>query len=666
MVLFVMIYKRFIDLLNLGFFMANSYNFTRKIECIYKNIADNSLTKLTKLFIVKDKEEDESHLEHRKTHISRKWLKNKDVNFAPRTFKTEFKKYSFYNTVTVNFKPLFADATEFLETPLEEFCEKIYEYVNYTNTLQVGNSNYIFNYFYVHHMDYNNKDSNNIKEYRILYDEQLSSNSISVIIKSTTEDKNSIRYTGKVIYKNNKLILKLENSWNYVTAICSLEFVDNAPESLVGVVSGVSEFNKKIPLAKKIVLTKERVENYNDLYLIVNETEMIYAEENIYKYSLNNYDLSKNYFDKYANKLDKLDKFFTHSTENGYFPSTYYQLAFRELHSLNMLFKNVQKGSSYYVKNRYNILKALFKAQKSEKYTKIYMTFPIYSNYFLFNHFSPTIDGILKSMKQLNERDVEIEIIFIINSCSRKITPEFKAHLEVLSQIATIYFVQKEEIADKVSTIDFFFTENNNSDSDYIIYKPMHAYHQIFVFSKESYMIEQFKTSYKKIRNYAKLYKGPLNIRDYCKTYTNGMEKLLGDWYLYLYGSQQLWNLKLKIYSNNLIEIYYKEQLSDVGKIIHNRYQSIILAEDINSRITTTYMFDNSMQELNHAFLVKAIAKQYKSNRDMFTLGICSKEPIELQDIEYILGDGKEQTVFIDDLIKARLSNYIFKKHERL
>jgi len=643
--------------------MASSYFFTRKIECIYKNIAGESLTKLAKLFTTKDKYNDKTYLENRKTHISRKWLKNSNANFSPKAFKSDFEQYPFYNTIIIDSKPLFENVIDFLETPLNEFCERIYEYVNYKNTQHIDNNSYIFNYFYIHHINYNNQETNNIKEYKIIYKEKLSANSFSIKVTSNTKDSD-YEYLGKVTYKKSKLIIELENSRNYGTIVSNLEFV-NRPNYLVGVISGFAELNEKIPRAKKVVLTKDKVKDFNNLYLTLNETEIIYAEENIYKYNFNSSDYYKNHFNKYANKLDKLDSFFTNCTKNGFFASAYYQLAFRELHSLNTVFEHTKEGSSYYVKNRYNILNSISKAYEYEKYSNLYMITPIYSNYFMFNHFSPEIATILNSLQILNERGVKIEIIFVINDCNRKITPEFIEHLKMLSKFATIYFVQKEHIEGKVASVDFIFTEDKNLKSNYIIYKPLHMYFQIFIFSKEKYIVEQYKTTYKKIRHYSTKYKAPLNMQDYCKTYINSVTKLVGDWYLYIYGSKQLWEFNVKIYNNNSVEFFYNGKISDRGIIINNQYQSIIAVEDVNSKITTTYIFDNNLQEINHAFLVKAIAKQYKKNSDMFTLGICSKEPMETKDVKFILGDKQKIGLLIDDSIKARLSNYIFEKFEK-
>ena len=639
-----------------------------KIKCIYKNITNSDLTTLATLFLAPAKPGYEVSIANRKTHISRRWLNQKESNFTPRTFKSEYKDYAFYKEIRIENRPLFKDAYEFLELPIEEFCKRVYKYVSYKNSLYIDNENFTYNYLYLFKDNYvankGKEKRNAIQEYQISYGKKLSTNSIEITV--TPSDGNTDeKYSGIAKYKDSKLILQFENEWNYVTVISSLEFMNHKTSYLIGILSGFSEFNKKIPGAKKVILTRIKALDINRQYLTLNETEILYAEENSYKFTLSSYDYLKNHFQKYATKVDSIDKLFDNLTKNGYYTDIYYQLAFREIHSLNMLFKKVQNGLSYYIKHRYNILKTLFKTYIYEPYKYLYMVTPIYSNHFVFDYFSPEVDEIFKALQALKQKEVEIEIIFVINNCKSGITPVFQENLKILSKLARIHFVQKEKIVGEFESIDFFFTENDNLESEYIIYKPLHFFYHIFTLSKEIHLVQQFKTFYKQIRFYSKPYKSPFKFDNYCSFFHNSIEELLGEWYLYLYGSQQLWELKVIIYSNNYVEFYYKDKLSYRGELTNKKYQSIILAEDINSKMITTYIFDNNMQELNHAFLVKAISKQYKSDSDMFTIGICSKEPIELQDIEYILGERKEQTVFIDDLIKARLSDYIFEKFEK-
>lgn len=641
--------------------MQNSNIFSQKIDCIYKNIANGDLTFLAKLFLPPEKQS-QAYVTNRKAHISRKWLRQSNSGFTPRTFKTEYKDYIFFKEIQIDNKPLFKDAYEFLNLSLKDFCKKIYMYVNYKNNLYINNKSFVFNYLYIHDLTNNNNETNYIQEYQIVYNKKISATQSEVTVYSLEKSKDAI-YKGIATNKNNKLILQLENNWNYVTIICNLEFFTSHTIYLIGIASLFSTQNEKVPKAQKVILTRNRDFDYNRQYLTLNETENLYAEENSYKFNLSNYNYINNHFNKYASKINAINSFFKNVSQIGYFAESYYQLAFKEFQSSNAIFNCVKQNSSYYVKNRFNILKAVFNSFNYEKFNNFYMVIPFYENS-LFNNLSDEIEYIINAFKYLKEHNVNIEIIFIIDNCQNRFTLEFKNHLEVLRHIANIYFLQKEEIKDKADSLDFLFTSKDNN-TNYIIYKPLNSFQQIFIYSKETHAVKQFTSAYKKFKLYAKELILPLKIEDYCTYHTDNFKTLIGEWYFYIYGSQQLWQLKVKIYNNSFVEIYYKDRLSDTGKIINNPYQSIIIAKDINSKITTVYMFDNNLQELNHAFLVKCIAKKYKTNTDMFTVGICSQDPIKPDDIMHILGNPKEQTIFIDNAIKARLSNYIYKTYER-
>ena len=643
--------------------MQKSNTFSAKIDCIYKNIANSDLTTLAALFLAPVKEDYKANIANRKAHISRKWLHQEKSDFTPRTFKSEYKEYNFYKEIRIENRPLFQDAFEFLELPLEEFCKRVYEYVSYKNSLYIDNENFTYNYLYIFKNSYASKDKNSIQEYQIHYGKKLSMNSMEITITPTDANEDE-SYSGIARYKDSKLILQFENEWNFITVICSLEFMNHKTQYLIGILSGFSEFNKKIPGAKKVILTRIKAFDTSRQYLTLNETELLYAEENSYKFNLSSYDYLKNHFQKYATKIDALDRLFTNLSKSGAFNECYYQLAFREIHTINRIFQNITKGASYYVKNRYNVLKALFSSFDTRKYQRLTIATPIYGNYFLFNHFSPEIEETMHALERLHSKGVRVEIVFIIMSCEREITPAFQKHLDRLEKIAKLYFVQNELIENKVASIDLLCVEDSSGKSDFVIYKPLQNFQQIFVLTKEYHLIEQLKTNYKTILHYAKEYQPPLKLEDYCIKHKGSIDALVGDWYLYVYGSKQLWEFKMTILGNNSVTLYYKGKVSDRGKIINNQYQSIILVEDAGNSTTTAYLFDNNLQELRHAFLVKVVAKQYKSYNDMFSIGICSKEPIAKKDIQYILGEQKEHIHFIDDAIKARLSDYVFKRFE--
>ena len=176
--------------------MKKDYAFSKKIECIFTHIANSNIDNLVNLFILPQKADLKSYFDNRKMHIQRAWLKNQNSAFIPRTFKTEFIKYPFYQHTSINGKALFTDADEFLQLPLEEFCNKIYDYLKY-NSLLKKYREFQFNYFYLYRLAYKNPKKYNISEYKIEYLNKISANEILINVRESR--KGSLEYRGKII-----------------------------------------------------------------------------------------------------------------------------------------------------------------------------------------------------------------------------------------------------------------------------------------------------------------------------------------------------------------------------------------------------------------------------------------------------------------------------------
>jgi len=470
-----------------------------------------------------------------------------------------------------------------------------------------------------------------------------------------------VEYYGEAIFEDNKLILHFKNDWNYVTIIANLELLSKNSPYLVGIASGFSYYNNKIAGAKKVILTKEKVSQYKQQFLTLNKTDYIYADENSYKHNLSNYDNLKNHFNKYVAKLNNLNRFFKELAINNLYASTYYQLAFNEFNMTTHIFNHVNSGKTFYVKDRYSILKTILNAQVYEKYKKLYLSMALLNKYFLFNHFSKESNRLIELFRKVKANGVKIELIFIIRDCNEEFTPEFKEHLKNISNenLATIKFFQKDLLEDSVDSLDFILTDNR----DYVIFKPIRTIKQVFIYTNNEITINQYEAIFNKLNLRAVEYnEDKSSISEYC-LYSDDISKILsGKWYLYLQGSKQFWEYEV-LFNNNELEFSYKGKMVDKGTIIHKKEQSIIIAEDINTTRVTTYVFDNQISNLKHAFLVKVIAKQYKKDEDMFTLGIFSKEKMDINDAKEILSTSKN-SLLIDPNIKRKLSDYIFERYK--
>ncbi len=106
----------------------------KKIECIYKDIADGKSDEFTDLFFIEEKiykkdRKDEyetyeeikrKYWENRRKYLRAKWLNSKEKLIRTRLFKKEYEKYPF-SKLEINGKKIFKDVDEFLEVDIEKF-----------------------------------------------------------------------------------------------------------------------------------------------------------------------------------------------------------------------------------------------------------------------------------------------------------------------------------------------------------------------------------------------------------------------------------------------------------------------------------------------------------------------------------------------------------------
>jgi len=638
-----------------------SYYFTQKINCIYKNIANGNIDALVGLFILDSKKDSDTYFQNRKTHILRNWLQSSKDNFVPRFFKNEFEHYPFYSKITIDNRPLFKDANEFLNMTLEAFCDKIYRYKTLEKELSKFDLNYKFKYFYIFNETTGKKENFSINEYKIEYKNKISLNRFEIDVINSN-NPTIAEYYGEAIFEDNKLILHFKNDWNYVTIIANLELLSKNSRYLVGIASGFSYYNNKIAGAKKVILTKQRDSNFKEQFLTLNKTEYIYAEENSYKHNLSNYNDLKNHFNKYVTKLNNLNRFFKDLAINDIYSSTYYQLAFNEFNMTSKIFSHVNSGKSFYIKDRYSILKTVLSAQPYEKYKKLYISMSVLDKYFLFNYFSKESNRLIELFTKVNKSKVDIELIFIIDDCQKEFKLEFKEHLKNLSKVANVKFFPKYLIEDSVDSLDFIYTDNK----DYVIFKPIRTIKQVFIYTNNEVTINQFEAIFNRLKFRAIDYPEKqeevekISVSNYCQNEES--KNILDGWYLYYQGSKNFWEFKIKILAQK-VNFLYKDDLRSIGTIINKKEQSIIIAEDLKTGIISTYVFDNNLSNLKYAFLVKIVTKKYNTNEDIFTIGICSKEKIDINDAKKIL-NSSNSLISIDSNIQNKLANYIFKKYE--
>ena len=625
--------------------------FYEKIQCIYNNMTKKDTDKLTELFYIKN---GKTSWKNRKSYLLKNWIRPKNRTINPRMFKGEYEEYPF-SRLTINGRGLFDGADEFMEIDIDSFCVRIKNYLHAQVQLD-SHSDAEYRYMYVFNIN-GVRENPNIDYYEIEYEKTHLSNEIGINIKPP-KHKSSLEigsYSGVFKYQQNKIILTFENRDDYISAIFNTDLINNHTKYLVGVGIGIADINQKIPVAKKVVLTKEKIEDSEELYLILNETEIISAEENSYKFKHNDRDFNPSHLDKYITKIERLNILFEKLLKQQEYNSYYEQLAFKEFSAINSIFQKIKVNHPYYINYRKRVIDILLKSHPHEQYSTISMVMPIYQEDNIFAHLSSKALLLQEGIKELSSR-VKIEIIFVIESCQNPLSHEFKILLSKIQESIEIRFVFKNQIINEVNSIDFLFTDKNN----FVVTKFLRVDTPVFNLYQDKTIIDEHKTMYRKIHNrsikYNKFIKDKSQL---CRVSNSVVENLVGEWHLYLYGSKHILENRVVISADGKVECHSHNQEVERGEIINKEYQSIIILEDDITKRVFTIVFDHQPHKIKEAFTVNLIAKAYKSDFDILTIGLFSRESIETSKVQKILGDIADIRILEDSTIGGNLADYL-------
>jgi len=626
--------------------------FYEKIQCIYNNIAKKDIYKFTELFFIKN---GRASWDNRKSYLYKKWINPKDKIINSRMFKSEYEDYPF-SRLTVNGRRIFDSANEFISIDIEKFCSKIKSYIY--SQVQLDNSKDIeYKYMYVFNIN-GVIDSSCIDYYEINYNSVIS-NGVAITVYPP-KHKNSLKidlYSGVYEKQKNKIIMRFENDDDYISVIFNTDLINKHTKYLVGVGIGIADINQKIPIAKKVVLSKELIENSDELYLILNETEILSAKENSYKLEYSDKNFNFSHLEKYIDKIHRLNTLLKKTSNQQIYGSFYKQLAFKEFSAINNIFQKIKEHRPYYVNYRKRVLDILINSYKSEQYKAIYMVMPIYQDDNIFEQLSSKAIELQNELKRLSYI-VKIEIIFVLNRCQDSFSYEFENFLSDICQHINIYFVSKKHIENDVNSIDFLFTDRQN----FVVTKFLRVSTPVFNFFQDKATIDEHAVMYRKILNRSLSYKDFFEEKyNLCNSISPILKSLMGKWYIYFYGTRKLWIEKVEIHKDSTI-VFLNNKIKSRLEIIEKTNQSIILFEDIKTKQLLSVRFDNYRCKVNNAFLIKVVGKKFDTNLEVFTIGIMSRYCIDLENAQYILGDV-DDIRFVEDIsIQDRLSGYLAEK----
>jgi len=633
-----------------------SIAFKEKIEYILEHMASGDYKILTSFFWI----EDNTSLENRQMHIKNYWLNDKKQNFSPRKFVKEYSQYKF-STFNIDGKAIFENAQEFLEIDLESFKRRIQHYIQSQIKGEVQSKAY-YKYFYVYNKNAS-IGSHKIDYYTIEYKRLLTPNSFAIKVLAPKYKQEMFRvtpYEGEIIFLNQKVIVLFKNQYDYVAAIFNMELSNSYTPFLVGVGLGISDLNQKTPIAKKVILSKTLLDDYNELYLTLNETETILAQENLYSLSFS-LEHDKSYLNQISHKINNLNEFLQNSSQN-YFKKIEYKVAFREFNAISKVMKKVASGSTFYIKSRERVLESVLDSYEYKPYKELYIVMPILNKYNVFRYYSPTAKELISKLKKLSKK-VKINFICcLLESCSEEFPVEIEDFFDTLKDSVNFHILYFDKVATEVNSYDFIFTDNK----DFVFAKLIRSRIPAFRFFNDSTTLDDYESYFYKICKYS------LSLDEYRKDKSNLCKislsplakKFIGVWNLYILGSKKFWHDKLKIYEDNTVELYSEGVITDTGYIIHKTRQSLIILEDKITQSLLTMQFDNNGYNIEKGFLVNVIGKQYMTDKDIFSVGLCVKDEISLKEAREILQIDNGKVLYLDNgAIKEKLKDFLTNKY---
>jgi len=233
-----------------------------------------------------------------------------------------------------------------------------------------------------------------------------------------------------------------------------------------------------------------------------------------------------------------------------------------------------------------------------------------------------------------------------------------------LKYITTLLHLNTNDIAQKLdvsaSFISHLYRDSSAKLRNLHLYAFSSAYNipmEVFEYKKDEEFVTQDEIRDIVYRNREIVHRN--REKDKIKKDIKIINKLIGEWYMYSYPSnpkqikEELWETKTLFYADGTV----KDEHHNMGYLLSNQNQTIILKESSFSKNITSVTFDNSQIEHN-VFLFSRVSKSNGVNRELFNFGVASKNRMNLEDVKYILGDKAQVQMKIDVYLKERMSPF--------
>ena len=636
--------------------MTKNQQLGEKVRIIYRIYCGQNSKRLLELFTNEKKLKDSYNYTQSRRRVINRYISGDNVDI--KHIRQEFNNFHI-SRLNMDNEPLFT-LDEFIQSDILSFTDRVKEYVLYE---QKATNKYEQNYKYLYLYDCE------VTCYTIEYGEfkllPNSESSFGIKVIPPTNSKNKSIYKGNIDFFEKMISITLYNKYDHVTMLfdTSLKLLSQNSvynNILYGVGIGINSKNQKIPVAKKVVLTESMMDEdeIKRHYLILNETQLIEADENLYNFD--GWRLDINYLVRYKKIINNLHGFFSKLKYSEVIEtSLVHRMIFTEFHAFSKMFEKFVDKKEFFLPSRKRVFLEFLRFLSYQKDDTVYLVMPLLDNgenIFLYESFEKeSIKTLIK--KQANE-GIKFNIIIVINSIQNLHKNKFeKVFNELDLENIKLRFINEKDLDKSALGWDYFFTDCRK----YVIAKDHMLENKNFTIIQDKSLIRKYVENYQKIEKLSKKYTDLKLIID-----NPILKKLVGKWHCYFYGSFLIqkdehifWDAKLDINHSFGVKMISKEGSEDTGTIVIDENQSLIKVKNLETK-NSIYMILNNriIKDIN---VIKIASKQFQKDLDFFSIGIISKEKLTTKDAKKLLGETDKLLLKVDKGLQDRLDNFIVK-----
>ncbi len=627
-----------------------------KIRAIYRIYCNCELKKLLELF-----SNEVSLKENHRYFSTRRRVLNRYIsgdNVSQQHIKDEYNNFQI-SKLHIDNEPLFT-VEEFINSDILTFTDRIKEYVEYEKK---ATAKYEQNYKYIYIYD------SKITCYSIDYGDfkllQNSESKFSIkVIPPSISNKKSI-YNGTIDFFEKMISITLQNDYDHVTMLFDTSFklrTDNKfyNNILYGVGIGINSKNQKIPIAKKVVLSEIKMDEkeLKKHYLVLNETQLIEADENFYNFDGWTLDIA--YLKRYKKKIINIHNFFSNLKYSDVIEtSLVHGMIFTEFHAFSKMFEKFVDEKEFFLPSRKRVFLEFLRFLTYQKDNSVFLVMPLLDNgenIFLYETFEK--ESIKELVKKHANKGTKFNIIVVINSAQELYGSKFEKVLKELTvKNINFSFVYEKDIPKSTMGFDFFYTDCKK----YVVAKDHLLENKNFTIIQDKSTIRKYIATYKKIESSSHNYLDLKHMID-----NPVLKKLVGKWNCYFYGSfltkkgePILWDAKLEIEHDFKVTMTTQTKALEAGEIIIEENQSLIKLKSFETKNSLYIVLNNRfIKEIN---IIKISSKQFQKDLDFLSIGIISKKKLSKKDAKKLLGKTDKLLLKVDNELQNRLDDFIVK-----